>query len=107
MDQRYASAVDARPAGVRRGVVFVHGVGDQRQSDTLLDFGGPLFDWLQRWYASRDEPGPTLSEVQLRFKPVDDGGPDEPARAGGEWPNGDAWVFAGAWWAASNRRSSP
>jgi hypothetical protein len=35
------------------GVVFVHGVGTQPQSDTLRHFGGPLVDWLTEWHHAR------------------------------------------------------
>jgi hypothetical protein len=32
----------------RRCVLIVHGVGEQRKSDTLLYVGSPLFDWAMR-----------------------------------------------------------
>ena len=31
------------------GILFVHGIGDQPEGDTLLAFGEPLIQWLNRW----------------------------------------------------------
>jgi len=31
----------------RVGVVFVHGIGQQSESYTVREFGGPLLRWLQ------------------------------------------------------------
>jgi hypothetical protein len=31
------------------GVLFVHGIGEQKPADTLLQFAGPLCEWLERW----------------------------------------------------------
>jgi hypothetical protein len=31
------------------GVLFVHGIGEQKQGETLLRFGEPLFKWLREW----------------------------------------------------------
>lgn len=103
-------AVDAAEPGERaterrrHGVVFVHGVGDQRKSDTLLDFGEPVLDWLTSWYRARGESAPQLSSVALSFSPIDVGETDSLPRATLLLPNGDSWVLAEAWWAASNRR---
>ena len=43
------------------GILFVHGIGSQRRGETLLDFGEPLCDWVQRWIAgaSESEKGPS------------------------------------------------
>ena len=49
----------ARPAApneTRVGVVFVHGIGEQPESDTIREFGGALLGWLQRWHAARGCP---------------------------------------------------
>jgi hypothetical protein len=35
------------------GIVFVHGIGDHRESETLLTFGEPLTDWLAEWLRLR------------------------------------------------------
>ena len=130
----------ASPA--RHGVLIVHGIGNQRQSDILLDVGEPLVDWLQHWYAARsaqawqdlpqrvaqrpwwqrppvpwwqrwpvplpdDAPRdalPTFERVALNFDPVDRGAANDNAFASLALPDGDRWVLAEAWWAASLRR---
>src|SRR5689334_18233795 len=94
----------AAPGGARHGVVFVHGVGAQRQSDTLLDFGEPLLAWVADWYRARGAASPRVGGVALRFAPVDAGDADSLARATVCLPNGDEWVWAEAWWATSNRQ---
>src|ERR1041384_7417533 len=33
----------------RRAVLIVHGVGEQRKSDTLLYIGSPIVSWVMRW----------------------------------------------------------
>ncbi len=37
------------------GVVFVHGIGSQRQGDTLVTWGDAIQQWLSDW-ASRTPP---------------------------------------------------
>ncbi len=32
------------------GVLFVHGIGEQQQGSTLLQFGEPIIETLRRWY---------------------------------------------------------
>src|SRR5437879_10792683 len=45
----------AQTAGATRvGVVFVHGIGQQSESSTVREFGGPLLHWLQEWHQRRD-----------------------------------------------------
>ncbi|HEY7061177.1 MAG TPA: hypothetical protein VII06_06845 [Chloroflexota bacterium] len=90
--------------GTRHGVVFVHGVGAQRKSDTLLDFGEPLLAWVVDWYAARGAASPRAGAVTLGFAPVDTGEADALSRAKVCLPNGDEWVWTEAWWATSNRR---
>lgn len=90
------------PAPVKRGILFVHGVGDQRQSDFLLDVGEALIDWLARWHEARDSTPPRVTRSVLNFNIVDD---DSPAsHAVMTFDNGDVWVLTEAWWAASSRR---
>jgi len=40
----------------RIGVVFVHGIGQQTQSSTVREQGGPLLDWIWGWCNARDLP---------------------------------------------------
>lgn len=93
-------------APARHGVLIVHGIGNQRQSDILLDVGEPLYDWLASWHLARGEAAPDLRRVVLNFDQVDRGGADGHAFAALDLPNGDRWVLAEAWWAASVRHQS-
>ena len=103
-----AAAPDAAhaPAAATHGVLIVHGIGNQRQSDILLDIGEPLHDWLSRWHRARGEAPPDLRRVVLNFDPVERGAADGHAFAALDLPSGDRWVLAEAWWAASVRRQS-
>jgi hypothetical protein len=55
----------------RIGVLFVHGMGDQKRGSTLQKFGDPIIQWIRRW-ESRDfdperlavlEPEPVANEM--------------------------------------------
>ncbi len=118
----------------RHGILIVHGIGNQRQSDILLDVGEPLFDWLQHWYAARSDAAwvrlrqrnaqqwwwrrravpspddappaalPDLRQVILNFDPVDRGAANHQSAAIITLPDRREWVLAETWWAASLRR---
>ena len=38
------------------GILFVHGIGEQPEGETLLRFGQPLVTWLHQWLARDAEP---------------------------------------------------
>lgn len=107
----------------RIGVVFVHGVGEQKQSSTIREQGGPLLEWIWSWLTARGLAGDvvlrpqsaTLSygatlEGPARFSvhlPAYDREPYEWERAGLEpgqaagskhW-DAATWVLAEGWWA--------
>lgn len=86
----------------RRGVLFVHGIGSQRQSDFLLDVGEPLVDWLTQWHAAHDNHAPRVTGAELHFAATDDGATTSYSIV--TLPSGEEWVLAEAWWAASTRR---
>ena len=87
-----------------RGIVVVHGVGEQRKSDTLLDIGDPLFDWLQRWFAAFEPARPIrVGRTELSFAPVDVGQADLPPWSRFELPH-DHWSVAEVWWSTSSRQ---
>lgn len=37
------------------GVLFVHGIGDQGEGETLTSFGEPLIEWMRDWIAGHGE----------------------------------------------------
>jgi len=88
------------------GVLFVHGIGGQRQGDTLIRFGEPLYRWLEGWL-SRGEPPRhenfSLEIAESHLKP----GSGEPAslRVSVPWPDADSpprkWLLAESWWATA------
>jgi hypothetical protein len=87
-----------------RGILVVHGVGEQRKSDTVLDIGDPLFDWLQRWYAGFAPAEPIrVGRTELSFAPVDAGQADRPPSSRFELPH-HRWTVAEVWWSTSNRQ---
>jgi len=45
------------------GILFVHGIGQQRRGETLVNFGEPLQEWLRRWL-TRDEGEDSIVEWQ-------------------------------------------
>jgi pimeloyl-ACP methyl ester carboxylesterase len=89
----------------RVGVVFVHGIGQQSESYTVREFGGPLLHWLQEWHKRRDRDlcvtssdltYGELAERPARFTLELDALEGHPAQT---------WILAEAWWAA--RLSAP
>jgi hypothetical protein len=87
------------------GVLFVHGIGEQRQYSTLSRFGGALQRWLRGWEDGRrpDEadggrvaPPPLVDVVAIDAHP-DDG--KVPAHAEMAVAPGKRWLLAEAWWA--------
>src|SRR5688572_11242189 len=96
----------AQAGGATRvGVVFVHGIGQQSESYTVREFGGPLLRWLQEWHkrrgldfgvASADLTYGELAERPARFTVELAAAEGHPAQT---------WVLAEAWWAS--RLSAP
>lgn len=92
-------------AVTRVGIVFVHGIGQQSESYTVREFGGPLLHWLQEWHKRRDldlcvtSSDLTYGELAqrpARFKLDLEKEREHPAQT---------WFFAEAWWAS--RLSAP
>jgi hypothetical protein len=88
------------------GVLFVHGIGEQAQCETLLQFGEPLLDWIRDWMHRDPRPGALVLTQTLRASlraPLLQSG--EPAHAGvsigsahGDEVHEQQWLFAEAWW---------
>ncbi len=88
----------------RRGIAIVHGVGQSRQSDTLIDFGGALLDWVMRAYRAGHphEAAPRVERSFLPFSPIDAGETAVP-HATLHLTRDAQWVCAEAWWGSSIR----
>ncbi|MBV9895921.1 MAG: hypothetical protein JO020_17305 [Chloroflexi bacterium] len=96
------SAESRQTTRERRCVLVVHGVGQQRKSDTLLYIGSPLVAWVQRWaQLFYGRPAAEVGRVELSFVPFDVGQGDQPPLAILRLPDQD-WYFAEAWWAGSS-----
>lgn len=90
------------------GVVFVHGVGSQKQSETVLEFAEPLLEWLDEWYDARpDSPRYRMIWSRLSYGETE----HAPARFAlhipayktphdGVMHPDQIWIVAESWWAA-------
>jgi hypothetical protein len=82
------------------GVLFVHGIGQQAQGQTLTAWADPVIRWLETWLRPtsvrvgatelgplpEDPAAPAHLELEIDFP--------EPER-----PGPDRWLLAEAWWA--------
>lgn len=97
-----------KPFGL--GVLFVHGVGEQQQGDTLTEMGDALIQWMKRW-VERPPPGQvTGSEGEIRIlsaslrEPGDDLVSFSNLALEIAVPQGDGrqttnWLVGESWWA--------
>lgn len=105
-DGREAPVAPAR-TGPATGVVIVHGVGSQPQSETLRWFADPLVAWLRAWHRAHPStsPGDAFRVESSHLSYGDALRPREPAHLElhlppfDTWPAQD-WIVAEAWWAA-------
>jgi hypothetical protein len=108
------------PKPYRVGVLYVHGMGEQEQGDSVTDMGDELTEWLRKWIAL----GPVkkadfkIREARLRTGgQVFAGTPDHPI--GGEAhvsvtitdgskqpPDVQEWLLAESWWAKTFRQAT-
>jgi len=85
-----------------RAVLFVHGVGEQHKSQSLLWMGSSMVNWVLRWCETfYPDKKPAVGRVELSFTPND--ARDRDALVWGvlHLPDQD-WYVAETWWAASN-----
>jgi hypothetical protein len=100
------------PAQHDLGVLFVHGIGEQREGRTLVTFAGAIHAWLAQWdpkekhdrrrspledvvltpsllptRSDKDSGGPAHGSLRTRLGVADGGAPDR------------RWLLAEAWWA--------
>jgi hypothetical protein len=73
------------------GVLFVHGIGNQKQGQTLATWG----DAVARWLAVTDAPSGTVEVRPVLMHPGDS---TTPANGHLTTPEGERWLLAEAWW---------
>lgn len=114
-----------RPSiGQRYGVLFVHGIGEQKRGDTLIDFAEPVIHWLRDAAKirrriresnedSKQRSGDTIEESpavlidSVYLSPTDDGVPAHFEMLTNDHQGGnDCWIVAESWWANRFRRPS-
>src|SRR5580765_7358126 len=88
------------------GVLFIHGIGTQRNGETLASFGGALYRWLElAKFRGGDGRVGHVQVADARLVVTEDPSPPAPARVGlnaGEPQGGDSeWLLAESWWAES------
>jgi hypothetical protein len=91
------------------GVLFVHGIGDQKRGETVPWGGDPLYQWLRRWFRIEESPNPTpniyLTNTRLA-RPIPserDAPPYAHLRFKGfspqKGPPDQEWILAESYWA--------
>ncbi len=102
----------------RVGVLFVHGMGEQEQGDSVTEMGDALTEWLRKWLGNVPDARFKIREAKLRSgsQPVT-GTPDHPI--GGQahvsvtisdesknpLPDQE-WLLTESWWAKGFRQAS-
>lgn len=84
------------------GVLCVHGIGSQKQGETLDSWGGGIVKWLQDWLAARGGEV-AIQRAALRENQLHDGTPAhtrlqlrQAAKTGSK---SSEWIIAESWWA--------
>ncbi len=89
------------------GILLVHGIGQSRSSDTLVNFGEPLANWIVDWVGGRDGAEVEIMDAVLGVEAED---PRVPAHtrvritvptANGQERETKEWLIAESWWAES------
>lgn len=108
-----ASEAEVRtsPPKADLAVVFVHGIGQQLQGETLVKFADPISQWLARWvsegeYTEAHPSAPGMEGVKLVAATL---AGDEPAHVELEvtagtklpLPGKQRWLLCESWWAQS------
>lgn len=108
--------MDPKPYTV--GVLFVHGMGEQEQGDSVTEMGDELTEWLRKWIDPVPKADFKIREAKLRTGgQVLAGTPDHPI--GGQAhvsvaitdeskqpPAVQEWLLAESWWAKSFRQAT-
>lgn len=120
MDPEPAPAAASSPASKKYavGVLFVHGMGEQIQGDSVTEMGDALTEWLRKWLAPVEKSVFKIRDAQLRSGgQVLGGEPDHPI--GGQAhvsvtigddtkspPAKQEWRLAESWWATTFRQAT-
>jgi hypothetical protein len=110
--------MDSEPKPYRVGVLYVHGMGEQEQGDSVTEMGDALTEWLRKWLAPVERSDFKVREAKLRSGgQVLGGQPDHPI--GGQAhvsvtitdestdpPLQQEWRLAESWWAATFRQAT-
>jgi hypothetical protein len=97
------------PPPSRIGIVFVHGIGAQAPSGTLLDWSAPIVELLTDWRADEDRPAlrPGDPVVRGEFDLTGHRTPflelEIPEYAGHD---AQTWILTETWWAEATRPPS-
>ena len=101
------NSIDAPEPRHDLGVLFVHGIGQSKQGETLLNFGEPLRAAIEQLLEPAGQGFPVAAKVSAAW--LSDPGSGVPARAelsieGARRNSPDAglpskWLLAEAWWA--------
>ena len=122
MDPEDAAAAAATPKPASKqyavGVLFVHGMGEQVQGDSVTEMGDALTEWLRKWLAPVEKSVFKIRDAVLRSGgQVLGGEPDHPI--GGQAhvsvtigddsktpPAKQQWRLAESWWATTFRQAT-
>jgi hypothetical protein len=92
------------------GILFVHGIGAEKQGETLLGYSEPVFNWIARWLsasngttATGNRPAQSIEVIETNLYPKN----GEPAhshwvmhlRDGKNKLQKTDWIAAECWWA--------
>lgn len=88
------------------GILLVHGIGQQRQGETLAQFAEPIIEWIRDWLFHESPSGTNVAAIPIRgrLRPpllaTTDPAHAEVLIATARQGTGDAqrWLFAEAWW---------
>lgn len=95
------------------GILFIHGIGEQPQGETLVGFSEPLLSWVSSWLGRKGADGAPqgglqVHDAKLTPSPID---PSIPAFAEVKlhWRDDrglqdSSWLIAESWWGGEVRR---
>src|SRR5881392_986705 len=112
MRVRCRPVLQRSPMEAKLGILFVHGIGEQPQGQTLWLFGEPMVRWLNSWLKRDRAAGPADEPVKITESIVNPAQRQvsDPAHARVQiilpTPEGTAqkWLLAESWWGGELQR---